>query len=161
MFADNYGLWEYETVHMFHCMIHNLDMCLGEGKLMVRTCQMKVTSHQHWWFCCIYSLMFCDLCCRAKADLDNHLSVSHEWSHFCDSLDHKKIIQAPFCGDGDCEDKIKKDSARYKIRKKDVYYAFAMLTWKYVPVLWPIQWCIQWWDHWSDRDTDWGWFTGY
>nr|XP_022332735.1 bifunctional glutamate/proline--tRNA ligase-like [Crassostrea virginica] len=49
---------------------------------------------------------------KAKADLDNHLSVSHEWSHFCDSLDHKKIIQAPFCGDGDCEDKIKKDSAR-------------------------------------------------
>lgn len=63
------------------------------------------------------------MCCRAKADLDNHLSVSHEWSHFCDSLDHKKIIQAPFCGDGDCEDKIKKDSARYKIRKMSIMHS--------------------------------------
>lgn len=50
--------------------------------------------------------------CRAKSDLDSYMIVSHEWSHFCDSLDNKKIIQAPFCGDEDCEDKIKKDSAR-------------------------------------------------
>lgn len=50
--------------------------------------------------------------CRAKSDLDSYMIVSHEWGHFCDSLDNKKIIQAPFCGDEDCEDKIKKDSAR-------------------------------------------------
>lgn len=44
--------------------------------------------------------------CRAKSDLDSYMIVSHEWGHFCDSLDNKKIIQAPFCGDEDCEDKI-------------------------------------------------------
>ncbi|XP_056021865.1 bifunctional glutamate/proline--tRNA ligase-like isoform X2 [Ostrea edulis] len=49
---------------------------------------------------------------RAKLDLDSHMIVSHQWKHFCDSLDNKKIIQAPFCGDEDCEEKIKKDSAR-------------------------------------------------
>lgn len=49
---------------------------------------------------------------KAKSDLDSYMIVSHEWGHFCDSLDNKKIIQAPFCGDEDCEDKIKKDSAR-------------------------------------------------
>ncbi|KAJ8309483.1 hypothetical protein KUTeg_014357 [Tegillarca granosa] len=49
---------------------------------------------------------------RAKADLDNYLVVSHNWDDFCNSLDQKKIIQAPFCGEIPCEDNIKKDSAR-------------------------------------------------
>ncbi|XP_061172906.1 bifunctional glutamate/proline--tRNA ligase-like [Saccostrea echinata] len=49
---------------------------------------------------------------KAKSDLDCHMIVSHQWTHFCDSLDNKKIIQAPFCGDEECEAKIKKDSAR-------------------------------------------------
>ena len=49
---------------------------------------------------------------RAKADLDKFLSISHEWTDFCDSLDKKKVIQAPFCGEISCEEKIKKDSAR-------------------------------------------------
>ena len=52
---------------------------------------------------------------RAKADLDKFLSISHEWTDFCDSLDKKKVIQAPFCGEISCEEKIKKDSARYSI----------------------------------------------
>lgn len=55
---------------------------------------------------------------RAKLDLDSHMIVSHQWKHFCDSLDNKKIIQAPFCGDEDCEEKIKKDSARYSYAVK-------------------------------------------
>ena len=49
---------------------------------------------------------------RALDERDAHLAVSHEWSNFCDELDAKKIIQAPFCGEVVCEDKIKKDSAR-------------------------------------------------
>ena len=49
---------------------------------------------------------------RAKQDLDSHLAVSHDWEEFCDKLDQQKLIQAPFCGDIPCEDKIKKDSAR-------------------------------------------------
>ena len=52
---------------------------------------------------------------RAKADLDQYMTISHNWTEFCDSLDKKKIIQAPFCGRIDCEDKIKKDSARYDL----------------------------------------------
>ncbi|CAC5405711.1 EPRS [Mytilus coruscus] len=49
---------------------------------------------------------------KAKSDLDEHLTIAHDWTNFCDMLDKKKIIQAPFCGRIDCEDKIKKDSAR-------------------------------------------------
>ncbi|XP_064621300.1 bifunctional glutamate/proline--tRNA ligase-like isoform X3 [Lineus longissimus] len=49
---------------------------------------------------------------KAKKDLDDHLVVSHTWDDFCDSLENKKIIMAPFCGDVPCEEKIKKDSAK-------------------------------------------------
>lgn len=56
----------------------------------------------------IQNIMFA----RAKADLDKYLVVSHNWDDFCNSLDQKKIIQAPFCGEIPCEDNIKKDSAR-------------------------------------------------
>ncbi|CAL1534033.1 unnamed protein product [Lymnaea stagnalis] len=49
---------------------------------------------------------------KAKKELDENLTVCHQWSQFCDSLDQKKLIQAPFCGEIFCEDKIKKDSAR-------------------------------------------------
>ncbi|XP_012942923.1 bifunctional glutamate/proline--tRNA ligase [Aplysia californica] len=49
---------------------------------------------------------------KAKKELDEHLAVSHDWNDFCDQLDAKKLIQAPFCGEPPCEDKIKKDSAR-------------------------------------------------
>ncbi|KAL5008454.1 hypothetical protein ScPMuIL_014035 [Solemya velum] len=49
---------------------------------------------------------------KAKGDLDTYLTVSHEWEDFCNQLDNKKLIQAPFCGEIPCEDNIKKDSAR-------------------------------------------------
>ncbi|XP_059171364.1 bifunctional glutamate/proline--tRNA ligase-like [Physella acuta] len=49
---------------------------------------------------------------KAKKELDEHLTVCHAWTEFCDSLDQKKLIQAPFCGEIPCEDKIKQDSAR-------------------------------------------------
>lgn len=49
---------------------------------------------------------------KAKKDLDEHLVVTESWDDFCNLLDKKKIIQAPFCGEIPCEDKIKKDSAR-------------------------------------------------
>ncbi|XP_021340016.1 bifunctional glutamate/proline--tRNA ligase-like, partial [Mizuhopecten yessoensis] len=49
---------------------------------------------------------------KANEDLSRHMSVTHDWEEFCNSLDDKKIIQAPFCGEIPCEEKIKKDSAR-------------------------------------------------
>ncbi|XP_064604056.1 bifunctional glutamate/proline--tRNA ligase-like [Liolophura sinensis] len=49
---------------------------------------------------------------RAKFDLDTNLSLSEDWENFCQSLDKKKLIQAPFCGEIPCEEAIKKDSAR-------------------------------------------------
>ncbi|XP_053376330.1 bifunctional glutamate/proline--tRNA ligase-like [Mercenaria mercenaria] len=49
---------------------------------------------------------------KAKKDLDAYLTVSHDWEEFCNGLDQKKLIQAPFCGEIPCEDAIKKDSAR-------------------------------------------------
>ncbi|XP_069117255.1 bifunctional glutamate/proline--tRNA ligase-like [Argopecten irradians] len=53
-----------------------------------------------------------NLFAKANEDLSKHLHVTHDWEDFCNSLDDKKIIQAPFCGAIPCEDKIKKDSAR-------------------------------------------------
>ena len=50
---------------------------------------------------------------RAKKELDENLIVTGDWNEFCNALDKKKLIQTPFCGDPDCEDKIKKDSARW------------------------------------------------
>ena len=50
---------------------------------------------------------------RAKSDLDAHMVVLYDWTTFCNMLDQNKLIQAPFCGEIPCEDKIKKDSARY------------------------------------------------
>lgn len=44
--------------------------------------------------------------------MDNHTAVSHDWGDFCLKLDQRKIIQAPFCGRVECEESIKKDSAR-------------------------------------------------
>ncbi|XP_022104839.1 bifunctional glutamate/proline--tRNA ligase-like [Acanthaster planci] len=49
---------------------------------------------------------------KASKDLKDHLKVTTSWDEFCSYLDLKNLIQAPFCGEGSCEDKIKKDSAR-------------------------------------------------
>jgi hypothetical protein len=45
--------------------------------------------------------------------MDAHTVVSESWDEFCSKLNQKCIIMAPFCGDGDCEELIKKESARY------------------------------------------------
>ncbi|GFR95325.1 bifunctional glutamate/proline--tRNA ligase [Elysia marginata] len=49
---------------------------------------------------------------NAKKELDENIVVTGDWNEFCNGLDKKKLIQTPFCGAPDCEDKIKKDSAR-------------------------------------------------
>jgi len=56
--------------------------------------------------------MQAEMYAKAKKELDDHMAVSHDWNDFCDQLDKSNIIQAPFCGEEQCEDKIKKDSAR-------------------------------------------------
>lgn len=53
-----------------------------------------------------------DMYNKAKEELNANLTVAHTWREFNSMLDDNKIIQAPFCGEGDCEGKIKKDSAR-------------------------------------------------
>uniref|UniRef100_A0A1A9WPS7 Bifunctional glutamate/proline--tRNA ligase n=1 Tax=Glossina brevipalpis TaxID=37001 RepID=A0A1A9WPS7_9MUSC len=49
---------------------------------------------------------------KAKTDLTNHTKLTKNWSDFCQFLDRKNILLAPFCGETPCEDKIKADSAR-------------------------------------------------
>lgn len=49
---------------------------------------------------------------RASIDLEAHKVLLTDWSKFTNNLDNKNIILAPFCGDSDCEDKIKADSTR-------------------------------------------------
>eukprot|EP00794_Sanderia_malayensis_P017780 gene17780-19556_t len=53
-----------------------------------------------------------DMYARAEKQLNDHLTVTTDWQEFCDLLDNKNIIQAPFCGETPCEERIKKDSAR-------------------------------------------------
>ncbi|XP_067018170.1 bifunctional glutamate/proline--tRNA ligase-like [Acropora muricata] len=53
-----------------------------------------------------------DMYDKAKKDLNDNLTVAHTWTEFNSMLDKNKIIQAPFCGECECEGNIKKDSAR-------------------------------------------------
>jgi prolyl-tRNA synthetase len=56
----------------------------------------------------IHNTMFAN----AKKDLEEHVAVVYTFEDFCAALDKKNVILAPFCGDPECEDKIKKHSAR-------------------------------------------------
>ncbi|XP_037079288.1 bifunctional glutamate/proline--tRNA ligase-like, partial [Pollicipes pollicipes] len=49
---------------------------------------------------------------RAKREQDEHVVVCHDFTEFCSKLDSKCLIQAPYCGEISCEERIKKDSAR-------------------------------------------------
>ncbi|XP_066249632.1 bifunctional glutamate/proline--tRNA ligase [Euwallacea similis] len=49
---------------------------------------------------------------KAEADMEAHKVLLKDWSKFGPSLDQKNIILAPFCGESDCEDMIKTESAR-------------------------------------------------
>jgi bifunctional glutamyl/prolyl-tRNA synthetase len=49
---------------------------------------------------------------KATKDLETHLKTSKNWQEFRDFLDSKNIIMAPFCGEIQCEEKIKAESAR-------------------------------------------------
>jgi len=56
-----------------------------------------------------------DMFKRASKQLDDNLAVTTSWKEFLDMLDNNKIIQAPFCGNTPCEEKIKKDSAKEEV----------------------------------------------
>lgn len=43
----------------------------------------------------------------------SHVTVTEKWEVFVASLDEKCIIMAPFCETAECEDIIKKESAKY------------------------------------------------
>lgn len=49
---------------------------------------------------------------RASEDYTSHTVQLTDWVQFTPTLDKKNVILAPFCGEGDCEDKIKADSTR-------------------------------------------------
>jgi bifunctional glutamyl/prolyl-tRNA synthetase len=56
-----------------------------------------------------------DMYNRVKKEMDAHIVVTDDWSEFCSKLEKKCLIQAPFCGVEECEDKIKKDSASEEV----------------------------------------------
>jgi len=56
----------------------------------------------------IHNAMFA----KAKSEMDSHVVVTEDWDKFCADLDKKNIIMSPFCGRVECEENIKKDSAR-------------------------------------------------
>lgn len=49
---------------------------------------------------------------RATKELKEHTVVITDFKNFIPELDKKNIILAPFCGEGPCEEKIKKESTR-------------------------------------------------
>uniref|UniRef100_A0A803Y886 Bifunctional glutamate/proline--tRNA ligase n=1 Tax=Meleagris gallopavo TaxID=9103 RepID=A0A803Y886_MELGA len=49
---------------------------------------------------------------RASEDLRNHMVVANTMEDFQKELDSGKIVQIPFCGESECEDWIKKTTAR-------------------------------------------------
>ncbi|KAA0190299.1 hypothetical protein HAZT_HAZT002289 [Hyalella azteca] len=53
-----------------------------------------------------------DMLARARGLLDTHTTLISQWSEFCPTLDRGHLLLSPFCGREDCEDSIKKDSAR-------------------------------------------------
>jgi len=52
-----------------------------------------------------------DMYAKACKQLDENMTVTSSWTEFNSMLEKQKVIQAPFCGDKECEKKIKKDSA--------------------------------------------------
>lgn len=53
-----------------------------------------------------------DLLAKATAELKQHMIVCKDWNTFCQHLDMKNILLSPFCGNIDCEGKIKDESAK-------------------------------------------------
>jgi prolyl-tRNA synthetase len=49
---------------------------------------------------------------RAENDFKTCIHVTEKWNEFLENLDLKKMILCPFCGDSDCEGKIKADSTK-------------------------------------------------
>lgn len=49
---------------------------------------------------------------KAENDLKTHLKVTKSWTEFQSLLEAKNIMMSPFCGEIECENKIKADSAR-------------------------------------------------
>jgi bifunctional glutamyl/prolyl-tRNA synthetase len=49
---------------------------------------------------------------KAKQEMDDNKVTTTEWSRFMASLDLKKILLSPFCGAVECEENIKRDSAK-------------------------------------------------
>ncbi|XP_067619786.1 bifunctional glutamate/proline--tRNA ligase [Eurosta solidaginis] len=52
---------------------------------------------------------------KAKKDLADHTKVTKNWTDFCKFLDTKNILLSPFCGEINCEEKIKGDSTREEV----------------------------------------------
>lgn len=50
---------------------------------------------------------------RAKKSLVEFKKQTTSWSDFCDLLNKKCVLLAPFCGDKECEKQIKEASALY------------------------------------------------
>ncbi|XP_006140298.1 bifunctional glutamate/proline--tRNA ligase [Tupaia chinensis] len=69
---------------------------------------LKLTIAQH----CFVFILFILFLARASEDLKTHMIVANSMEDFQKALDSGKIVQIPFCGEIDCEDWIKKTTAR-------------------------------------------------
>lgn len=49
---------------------------------------------------------------KAQREMDDHVKVTSNWTEFQKALDKNYLLLSPFCGDKDCEGRIKDESAR-------------------------------------------------
>lgn len=49
---------------------------------------------------------------KASKDMNDHVKVTKTWTEFGTSLDKNNLLLSPFCGDKECEGRIKDESAR-------------------------------------------------
>lgn len=49
---------------------------------------------------------------KANKDLNDHIKLTKSWDEFGKALDKNNLLLSPFCGDKECEGRIKDESAR-------------------------------------------------
>ncbi|XP_012582375.1 PREDICTED: bifunctional glutamate/proline--tRNA ligase isoform X2 [Condylura cristata] len=117
---DNYSPgWKFN-----HWELKGVPIRLEVGPRDMKTCQFvavrrdtgeKLTVAEHEAETKLQALLediHISLFTRASEDLKAHMVVANTMEEFQKALDSGKIVQIPFCGEIDCEDWIKKTTAR-------------------------------------------------
>lgn len=59
-----------------------------------------------------------DMLAKAQKELEQNIIIVRQWSDCAIHLAKKRLLLIPFCGNPNCEDNIKRDTAKYVYYKK-------------------------------------------